>query len=271
MIMETLGDIMKEFLGIGGYQREPEGAYSWQHLLFVGTALAIMVFLAIWLGTTYKKKDFKSKNRVLIWSAILIDAFEIFKIVVMTIRSDDPSTAWHNLLPLYLCSIQLITIPLAAFARGRVKNAALDFVLIFGILGGVLGTVGAAQNYGCYPVLSIDNVVSAITHCISGFASLYIAISGMASMRKRNTPITFAILFVFCIAATIANKYLDTNYMFLVSDDGTPYSLLTALVGGNQTLYSIGVVFFFVLYITLFYVIYRLCTRKSRKKAEATA
>ena len=257
---------MREFLGFGGYQREAAGAYSWQHLTFVGIVLTVMVVAAILLGRAYRDKDIKQKNKVLIASAILIDAFEIFKIVVMILRSDTPSTAWHNLLPLFLCSIQLVTIPLAAFTKGRVKNASLDFVLVFGILGAVLGTVGAAQNYSNYPVLSIDNVVSAITHSISGFCSLYIAISGMTSMKKRNMPITFAILGFFCGAAYLTNLALDTNYMFLMSDDGTPYFLLTKLVGGNDTLYAIGVVVLFVIYISLFYIGNTIIRKRKEKK-----
>jgi len=255
---------MKEFLGIGGYRREPSGAYSWQHLLFVGLLLAAMVVLAIIFGRMYRNKDVKDKNKVLIAAAILIDAFEIFKIIVMIIRSDEPSTAWHNLLPLYLCSIQLITIPLAAFTKGRVKQAALDFVLIFGILGAILGTVGAAQNYGAYPVLSLDNVVSGITHSISGFASLYIAISGMTSLKKRNMPITFGILGFFCVVAYAVNKVLDTNYMFLMRDDGTPYVMLTNLVKGNSVLYAIGVIVLFVIYIALFYLAQTLIEKKKK-------
>ena len=37
---------MKEFFGIGGYQRTPEGAFSWQHLLFVTLLMVIMVLPA---------------------------------------------------------------------------------------------------------------------------------------------------------------------------------------------------------------------------------
>ena len=171
------------------------------------------------------------------------------------------------MLPLFLCSIQLITIPLAAFSKGRVKEAALDFVFIFGILGAVLGTYGAGQNYGCYPVLSFDNVVSGITHSISGFASLYIAISGMASMKKKNIPITFAILFSFCIAAFGANAILDYNYMFLRRGDGTPYDIFFNLVNGNQILYPMVVVLLFVVYIIVFHCIFNYFKNKINKKA----
>lgn len=261
---------MREFLGLGGYTREPEGYMSWQHLTFVSLLMIIMVVLAVALGRKNKNASDKVKTRVLIASAIAIDSLEIAKIVILCIRGGDP---WHWLyvLPLFLCSIQLITIPLAAFAKGRLRNVSLDFVFVFGILGAVLGTYGAGQNYSCYPVLSIDNVVSGITHAISGFCSLYIVISGMASMKRRNIPICFAILTSFCIAAYAANIILDYNYMFLMAGDGTPYDILYNFVGGHKVLYPVGVVVLFYLYITAFYFIYRFAARKRSENTLSTA
>ena len=258
--------IMKEFLGIGGYTREPEGYLSPEHLIFTISLVLFTLALAIVLGIRNKNANGKKKNIPLICAALLMDAVEIFKIVAMIYRSDEPATAWHNLLPLFLCSIQLITIPLAAFAKGRLREAALDFVLIFGMLGGILGTVGAGQNYNAYPVLSLDNVASGLTHCTSAFASLYIGLSGLASLKKKNTWITFAILGFFCIAAFTANMALDTNYMFLRAGDGTPYDVLYNLVGGNQILYPLGVIALFLLYIVAFYGVFFMILRKRASK-----
>lgn len=258
---------MKEFFGFGGYQRTPEGYLSWQHILFVSLLMATMVALAVFLGLHLKNKEDKSKNKVLIVSAIAIDAIELFKIVLLCFRSNDPLSWLYNL-PLFLCSIQLITIPLAAFSKGRIKEAALDFVMIFGILGAILGTIGAGQNYSCYPVLSFDNVVSGITHSISGFASLYIMFAGLASMKRRNIGITFAILFGFGIAAYITNHLIDYNYMFLVRGDGTPYDILYNLVGGNQILYPISVMLLFVLYISVYYLAFYFIKKKHEVKED---
>jgi len=259
---------MKEFFGFGGYQRIPEGAYSWQHLGFVTGLLVIMAVLAVWLGRKNRNGTEQQKNRVLVWSAILIDSLEICKIVLLCIRGNDP-WGWLYNLPLFLCSIQLIAIPLAAFTKGRIRQAALDFVCIFGLLGAVCGTYGAAQNYACYPVLSLDNVVSGLTHTISGFASLYIMVSGMASLEKKNIGFTFGILLGFCVAAYVANLLVDYNYMFLMAGDGTPYDILYNLVGGSAIFYPIGVVALFLLYISCFYLVHHLAVRKkSGKKAE---
>lgn len=220
-----------------------------------------MVVLAVLLGRRNKEKSLAVKNTVLIWAALLIDGFEILKLVVLCMRSESAEPLLHNL-PLFLCSIQLITIPLAAFSKGRIKEAALDFVCIFGILGALLGTYGAAQNYGCYPVLSMDNVVSGITHCISGFASLYIMFSGLCNMKKNNIVISLGILTFFCIAAYVANVLVDYNYMFLVRGDGTPYDILYNLVGGHKVIYPLGVVLLFFAYIGIFYWVYFLVAKK---------
>ena len=243
---------MREFFGFGGYARPAEGFMSWQHLTFVTSLIVVMTLAAILLGKRNRDKDFEKKLCTLKWAAIAIDSLELFKIVLVCFRAEDPM-GWLYDLPLFLCSIQLITLPLAAFSKGRVQEAALDFVCIFGLLGAVMGTYGAGQNYGCYPVLSFDNVISGVTHCISGFAALYIMVAKMASLKKENVLITFAILAFFCVMAYIANTLLDYNYMFLVRGDGTPYDIIYNLVGGNPVAYPLCVVALFLVYIGIFY------------------
>jgi len=253
---------MKEFFTGSA---EAQGAFSWQHLTFVTFLMLVMAFLAMFFGRRNRNASEKQKNNVLIWSALLIDGFEILKIVIGCVYSDDILGSLSNALPLYLCSIQLITIPLAAFSKGRAKDASLDFVFIFGLLGAVLGTYGAAQNYASYPVLSFPNIISGITHSISGFASLYIAISGMISMKLKNAWISYSILGFFCVFAYIANLLLDTNYMFLMRDDGTPYFILYNMVNGSGVFYPLTVALTLVIWISLFYGAFHIAEKKSQK------
>ena len=230
-----------------------------------------MFVLAIVIGKRYKNKSDKEKNKVLIASAILINSFEIVKIIVLCIRSQSIEKILY-VLPLFLCSIQLIAIPMAAFCKGRVKEACMDFVLTFGILGAIFGTVGATQNYSAYPVLSMDNMFSAITHSISGFASLYIAISGLISLKKKNLIITSAILAAFSVLAYVVNILVDYNYMFLMNHDGTPYIIFYNMVGGSPILYPLTVVGVFFVYLILFYCIYNaIKAKKEKKQKDASA
>ncbi len=256
--------ILKEFLGVGGYQRVPEGYMSWQHLAFVSGLMVLMIGLSVLLGLRNRKKDEDSRNRVLMVSAVLLVFFKLVEIIAPCIINADPM-AWTLSLPLFLCDIQMITVPLAAFSKGRFKEASLDFVAMFGILGAVFGTYCAGQNYNAYPVISYNNVLSGTTHVISGFASLYIMISGLTSMKKKNIWITFAIVLGFCVAAYIANIIIDYNYMFLMAGDGTPYDLVYNFVNGNRVLYPLGVVVLFFLYIVVFYALYYAVTGKAKK------
>lgn len=255
---------IREFLGFGGYQRPAEGYLSWQHLSFVTALVVLMAVCAVALGRKYKNKSVPQKNRVLAVTAFLIDGVELFKILILCLRYEDP-WYWRFVLPLFLCSIQLIAIPLAAFSKGRLKEAALDFIVIFGLLGAILGTYFAGNNYGAYPVLSLDNVSSGITHTMAGFASLYILLSGLCSMQKKNIPVTAAILGVFCVLAYLANLLWDCNYMFLSQGDGTPYDLVYNFVNGNPVLYPLCVVGLFVVYIALYYHIYFAVQKKRGK------
>lgn len=264
---------MREFFGLssdgnGGfdYLRSASGAWSWQHILQVTLFLIAMFVLAIIIGKKYKNKTDKEKNKILIASAILIDSFEIVKIIVLCIRSQSIEKILY-VLPLFLCSIQLIAIPMAAFCKGRIKEACTDFVLTFGILGAIFGTVGATQNYSAYPVISMDNMFSAMTHSISGFASLYIAISGLITLKKKNLIITSAILAGFSVTAYVVNVLIDYNYMFLMNHDGTPYSIFYNMVGGSPVLYPLVVVGVFFVYLVLFYYIYNSIKAKKEGKA----
>ena len=262
---------ISEFFGFGGYSRPAEGYMSWQHLTFVSLLTLAMILCAIILGRRYRNREGRQKNRVLIISAILIDGFELFKIITLSFRHSD-ALYFVRVLPLFLCSIQLITIPLAAFSKGRIKEASLDFVTLFGLLGALLGTYFAGNNYSCYPVISIDNVVSGVTHCISGFVSLYIMISGMTSMKKKNIPITTGILGGFCVAAYVANIFWDCNYMFLSRGDGTPYDIVYNLVNGSPVLYPLAVLALFVIYIAVYYHIYfAVASRKVKNNLKESA
>lgn len=253
--------MLKEFFGFGGFTREPEGYFSPEHLLFVGSVLVFITLLAVWLGLKNRNKPPKEQNKVLVWSAILILFFDCFENLIFCLKEGSIS-AMRMELPLFLCSIQLFTIPLAAFTRGRTKEACMDFVAIFGFLGAVLGTVAAGQNYACYPVLSFVNVVSAITHGISGFTSLYLLISKMTKLQKQNLPVTCGIVTVFCLAAYLVNRLVDYNYMFLMAGDGTPYDILYNWVNGHPVFYPLLVVALFFVYIGAFYGAFHLFGRK---------
>ena len=241
-----------DFFGFGGYQREPEGWGSWQQLLLVTSFVVAMVFFAVFFGMRYRHEEEAKKLFVLKVTAIVLDTIELTRIVVLSFRSGNPMQFMYHL-PLFLCSFQFITVPIAAFGKGRIREVATDFLFLFGILGSIAGTYGAGQNYSAYPVWSFDNVFSTITHTMSGFAGLFVVISGLLTLKAKNIKWVVITLFGFAVVAYIVNISIDYNYMFLMRGDGTPYDNFYNLVNGNRILYPLTVMFLFVLYMGAVY------------------
>ena len=105
---------------------------------------------------------------------------------------------------------------------------------------------------------------SGIVHGIAGFAAIYIFTAGLASLQKRNIPITYSILAGLCAAAYAANVLIGYNYMFLMRGDGTPYDIVYNAVGGSPVLYPLCVVGMFLLYIGAFYWVVYLLNRRQK-------
>ncbi|HOW38226.1 MAG TPA: YwaF family protein [Candidatus Izemoplasmatales bacterium] len=247
------------------FQRSPEGFFSWQHLLAVTTAVLCTIGSALFFGRRNREKTYAEKIRTLKIAALLLDGFELLKLTVLVIITGSFATL-RSYYPLFLCSIPLIILPVAAFSKGRLQQASLDFVLVFGMLGCVLGTFMAANIYSVFPVLHFEPMVSLITHNLSGFAALYIGISGLATMKKENTVLSLGILGAFMTVAEIVNVihsgigYQD-NYMFLTRSDGTPFLIVERWFGAGSPGYTLAVALLMWGYLLGFIVVFRALSR----------
>ena len=88
----------------------------------------------------------------------------------------------------------------------------------------------------------------------------------MASMKVKNIWISFTILIAFCVLAYIADITIPYNYMFLMRGDGTPYDIFYNLVNGNKVIYPLIVVLLFLLYISIFYLVYLFIRKRQNAK-----
>jgi hypothetical protein len=66
------------------------------------------------------------------------------------------------------------------------------------------------------------------------------------------------------VAAYVANKLIGYNYMFLMSGEGTPYDIFYNLLNGNKILYPLTIPILFMLYASIYYIVYALIMKRKQ-------
>lgn len=172
-----------------------------------------------------------------------------------------------NELPLFLCSLQLFTLPLVCFTKGNFQKAMADLILIWGFVGAIMGTF-LATEFTFNNAFSFFPLVSVFTHCVSGFASLYIGFSKLFTLNKKTLLINIIIMLLFSGFAWIGAIYTPQNYMFLVRPDGTPFEIFYKLFNGSKIWYPISIIVLQLVFLWLFYLVAYIVRKIALKKVK---
>ena len=253
--------------------REPAGLFSLAHLLTVTLTLAAFLTLAVFLAKKFKG-DPKKQNLVLLISGIAIVAVQLSKNIWLLCETDNVLDCIVGNWPLYFCDIPIYIIPLAALTKGRFRQWCLDFLAICGLLMGFMGNYFAGNLYPSHAIVSFSVFNALLNHSISAFVALFIWVSGLNKMEKRDIPFSIGILFTFMTIALVVDyihipiKGTPRNFMFFFHGDGTPFTLFHDLVRGNKILYQIIIYVLQCGYMGLFYVAYYAILKHKQKKAD---
>ena len=212
-------------------------------------------------------------------SGIAIVVVQLSKNIWLLCETDN---FWDCLIgnwPLYFCDVPIYIIPLAALTKGRFKQWCIDFMSICGLLMGFMGNYFAGNLYPSHAIISFSVINALLNHSISAFVALFIWVSGLNKMEKRDIPFVIGLLFTFMtIALTVDYISIpiigrERNFMFFFHGDGTPFTLFLDLYKGAVIPYQITIYVLQCGYMGLFYVVYYwimgfLKKREAAKKLE---
>lgn len=247
--------------------RPASGLFSWSHLLSVTIILAGFIFLGCFLGKKYKD-NLKAQRVILLITSASIIAFFIMKISFLLANTSDVNNTLLENLPLFFCDMMVFIIPIASLTKGRVQDICIDFIGICGFIMGFMGNYFAGNIYESHPAFSYLSLISAFSHSIFAFAAIYVFVSGLNKMEKRNIPFVIGVLFVYMSITLVVDYITGKNYMFFLGGDGTPFQLFFDLVQGNLVAYQIIIYILQCGYIGLFYLIYYPLNKWIKKKVE---
>ena len=247
-----------------------------EHIIVSIIITLLYIGLAVFFGIKYKNKEENQKLRPIKVSAFIHLSMYFTWLIVALIKTKHDSSYWLELfrfaLPLFMCDIQLIAIPVAAWGKGKAQKTAMDLCVILGILTALMGAwfnAGTFSNNQIWCFYSINNYVN---HCVPGFVSLYIIISKQYNMRIKDSWITILVLLAFAAFALLFDHTLGYNYMFFKESSGTPFFIFENWAKGNLFLYDVFVLMSMILFIVIYYSIFELVLfiigkNKSHKEA----
>lgn len=205
---------------------EPCGMYTWGHYLL----LAITI-IAIILGLHYSKKCNKEQvKKIIMRSTIILWIVEIIKIIfnLSVGLVKEP----NHYVPLYYCSIILYAGILSSFCKGALKKIGDIFIATGAIVGGGFFLSCPNTSIAMYPLWHYLSIQSFFFHGTMVYLGILVHITNYVDLQLSDIKYYASLISIMLVLSYIANKFLDTNFMFISKDfPGTPVAVIYNLTG----------------------------------------
>ncbi len=131
-------------------------------------------------------------------------------------------------LPLYLCSLFWMLLPVAAFAKpGLLKRIALSNICTIGILCGIFGIVFNVY-LNVHHFLSFVPLRSLLYHLIMVFVPSLLWASGYYRPKALDSLLCFIPIAVLLIPCLLLNRLFGWDYCYTAGGIGTPLEHLSS-------------------------------------------
>lgn len=200
------------------------GNYGWFHLMFMGIAIAVTVFLCL----KFKDCDTKTVNRILLISWIVMVVGEVLKQTLFSFNFDGTTVEWHYqwyAFPYQLCGTPLLVMPAIFLSKeGKFRDACLAFMATFSLFGGL--AVYFYPNDVFVSEIAI-NLQTMIHHGIQVVVGIFLVVHNRKKLTLKyyfGSVAVFAALVALAIAMNISIYHIfkargidETFNMFFIS------------------------------------------------------
>ena len=250
------------------------------HLIFMILATIAIIVLPILLRKT-KEKHIDMFLKILSVSIVVLEIIKITWETAWDLNTGG-SFNWDGLLPLYTCSMFLFMLPIAAFAKGKIKRMALAWLSTIGIFAG-LTNFYLPPILNTYPFWTFASFLSLNFHFWMVFTGIFLSVTGYYKAKWSDTVTAWIPLALFSVIVIPANYILQDlgyypDYMLYMHGNGAPIlpDISTFFINnGMQFVFTLIMLFGYMLISGLFVAIHigirTLCNLiiKSLKKEQA--
>ena len=244
--------------------------------VFCITFVVFLVILAV-AGLLLRGKSDRAKRAVLVVACLVtLAGFFVYKYFLSIDAEFDRLTAatggfnWWGELPLQLCNINMILIPVAVLLDRR---ELLSFAFFVGPLGALMALLMPGTGFDGFSLLLPRMLGYYGTHFMIIIEALALAVFGLYRPRFRDIPKTLAAMFVIALAVFGVNMFLrwtglhpHANYFFSVETEGNFLLELFHRLLPFPYLYLLPSLCILVPYMLLIALPFELADRAQRKK-----
>lgn len=227
--------------------------FSAEHII----SITILLGLNILLYSAFCKLDGKKQNIFIRVCALILPAFEIFKIIVLSIEGVFDAQYF----PLYLCSVGIILFPIAAFERHKmIAEYAIEAGLLMIIPGSLMALV--FPNWiGFYAPFSFLSIYSYLWHGLIILIPICMWKMGKVSIKAESVIHSFVVLAILLPLVLIFDQFFHQNYWFLERPDlNNPF--LSIYQNYGYTMYITCILLLAFIMCSLSYIVFRLLQKK---------
>ena len=157
------------------------------------------------------------------------------------------------------------------FTKGKLREVFADFLGIWGIPMGVIGTYLAGNIFPYVSVISFDGLVAIFIHIIPAAVTVFLYITKIITFKKENMLLNIGLFMLFMFFVMMFDNifyptYPSVNFMFFMHGAGTPFDLFKPLFKGKLNSYQFFVFIMYSAYMLLFYECVHLIRKIANKK-----
>ncbi len=189
--------------------------------------LWLCAFVAVTVGVSllYRRCDPRRRRILRLTVAGLIVADELAKLILLTATG-----LWTvNYLPLQLCTINIFLIVAHVIKPNRVLDNFLYLICIPAALAALL-----FPTWTKLPPANLMHIHSFSVHILLALYPIMLTVGGDIRPRVRQVWRCVLLLVAMAIPVYLVNRWLDTNYMFLMeAEAGNPLLLFEEAFGNH--------------------------------------
>lgn len=201
-------------------RRNHNSMFSVQHLLAIGMVICMWCILTI----LFKDKSDEKKWRMLILISLLLPLTEGAQMLWYNAVGQ---FSCGNTLPLHLCSLMCIILPVMTITKSRLL---MEYSYAMGLAPAFMTLLTPDVYY--YPSISFIYIQSMLVHGIICFIPIFMVFGMGFKPDIRSLPKTISMLIAFALLVTPVNIVTNGNYFFLrFPAPGSPMEFFAKQVG----------------------------------------